>query len=406
MPKLYAKRLDVVEPSPTLAITAKAKELKSQGKDVISFGAGEPDFDTPEHIKEAAKKAMDAGQTKYTPVDGTLALKDAIVEKFKRDNGLEYDRKEIIVGAGGKQVIYNYFLATLNPGDEVVIPAPYWVSYADIVRMAEGVPVIVNAKPENSYLIQPEELEANITKNTKVLLLNSPSNPTGFAYERSALEKLGEIVLKKDINVLSDDIYEKIIYDGFEFSNLAMLGAELKERTFIVNGVSKAYSMTGWRIGYGAGDRDIVKNMGTIQSQSTSNPASISQAAATAALNGDQSCVTVMVEAFVKRRDLILQRLNAMKGVHCMKPQGAFYAFPDVSELFQTDAFQKAKKESGEKSDSKLFCSMLLDQFGVAAVPGIAFGDDSSLRLSYAMSESDIEKGMDKLEQMVTLLSK
>ncbi|TGK04088.1 pyridoxal phosphate-dependent aminotransferase [Leptospira langatensis] len=400
-----ARRLDVIEPSPTLAISAKAAELKKKGEDIVSFGAGEPDFETPVHIKEAAKKAIDKGQTRYTAVSGTVELKNAIITKFKRDNGLEYSTNQIIVGTGGKQVIYNFFLATLNPGDEVIIPAPYWVSYADIVRLAEGKAVILPTKKEEGFLLSPEQLEKAITPKTKVVILNSPSNPTGSAYTRSQLEALGKVILKHKIMVLSDDIYECINFDGFQFSNIAMISPELKELTFVTNGVSKAYSMTGWRIGYGAGPVDIIRNMDTIQSQSTSNPSSISQAAAEAALTGDQACVAEMAKAFQKRRDLIIGLLNAIPGVEVNVPQGAFYVFPYLSGVYETEGFKKLAASSSEKSKSKIFCAHLLEKYKVAAVPGIAFGDDNALRLSYAMGEEDIKKGVSRISDMVRDLS-
>jgi aspartate aminotransferase len=399
--KLVAKRLDVVEPSPTLAITAKANALKASGLDVVGFGAGEPDFDTPDHIKKAAEKAMLSGKTKYTPVSGTPGLKEAIIEKFQKDNGLKYEKNQIIVGTGGKQVIYNFFMATLNPGDEVIIPAPYWVSYADIVRLAEGVPVIVSTTPENNFQITPDQLKKAITPKTKVFIFNSPSNPTGAAYSRKDVEALCQVLEKEEILILSDDIYEKILYDGMEFFNPAMVSPGMKERTFIVNGVSKAYSMTGWRIGYGAGNAEIVKNMDTMQGQSTSNASSISQAAAEEALRGDQACVEEMKKAFDHRRKLIVGLLNEISGFRCNLPQGAFYAFPYIDGVYSFPKFKEAFEQSGETSKSKFFCDILLDKYQVAAVPGIAFGDDQSLRLSYALGESDIKKGVERIKKMV-----
>lgn len=399
--KLVAKRLDVVEPSPTLAITAKANQLKASGLDVVGFGAGEPDFDTPAHIKDAAKKAMDQGKTKYTPVSGTVSLRDAIIQKFKNDNGLVYERNQIIVGTGGKQVLYNFFMATLNPGDEVVIPAPYWVSYADIVRLAEGIPVIVPTDIASGFKITAEQLEKAITPKTKVFIFNSPSNPTGAAYTRKDVEKLVSVLEPKDIITLSDDIYEKIIYDGLEFVNPAMISSKMKEKTFVVNGVSKAYSMTGWRIGYAAGNVEIIKNMDTMQGQSTSNASSISQAAAEAALLGDQKPVEEMRLAFDKRRKLIVSLLNEIPGVQCRMPEGAFYAFPYLTGVFELDGFKKLALEKKETSMSKLFCDVLLDKYNVAAVPGIAFGDDKAIRLSYALGEKDIEKGISRVKQMI-----
>ncbi|MCP5502069.1 MAG: pyridoxal phosphate-dependent aminotransferase [Leptospiraceae bacterium] len=403
---LQAKRLDVIEPSPTLAITAKANALKAEGKDVIGFGAGEPDFDTPEHIKKAAIRAMEAGKTKYTPVAGTVSLKDAIIRKFERDNQLKYGRNNIIVGVGGKQVIYNFFLATLNPGDEVIIPAPYWVSYADIVKLAEGVPVIVKTKAENNFLITPEELKQAITPRTKVFLFNSPSNPTGAAYSKAQQEKLCEVLLQKEILIFTDDIYEKIIYDGFEFFNPAMLSAELKERTFIANGVSKTYSMTGWRIGYGAGNETIINNISTMQSQSTSNATSIAQYAAEEALNGSQECVEEMRQAFDKRRKSIVSLLNAIPGVDCNTPQGAFYVFPYIQKVYELDGFQKLLQNTKETSKSKIFCDHLLSKYEVAVVPGSAFGDDDGIRLSYALSQGDIDKGVARIHKLVEDLQK
>jgi len=398
---LQANRLNVVEPSPTLAITARANALKAEGKDVVGFGAGEPDFDTPEHIKEAAKVAMQKGMTKYTPVSGTVSLKDAILEKFKRDNKLTYDRKNIIVGVGGKQVIYNFFMATLNPGDEVIIPAPYWVSYADIVRLAEGTPKIVKTSPKNNFQITPSELEANINSNTKVFIFNSPSNPTGAAYKKKDIEAICEILLKHKILILSDDIYEKVLYDGFEFFNPAMLSEELKDRTFVINGVSKAYSMTGWRIGYGAGNPEIIKNMDTMQGQSTSNATSIAQAAAEEALKGDQACISNMVTAFDDRRKKIVSALRAIPGFECNMPQGAFYVFPYINEIYSWPKFQNLMKGKESTPKSKIFCDYLLEKYEVAAVPGIAFGDDDALRLSYALGQSAIDKGVERISKMV-----
>lgn len=395
-----ARRLDVVEPSPTLAITAKANAMKAEGKDVVGFGAGEPDFDTPVHIKNAAKLAMDKGMTKYTPVSGTVSLKDAIIQKFKRDNNLTYDRKNIIVGVGGKQVIYNFFMATLNPGDEVIIPAPYWVSYADIVRLAEGTPVIVQTTPENNFQISPEQLKKAITPKTKVFIFNSPSNPTGAAYSKKDIEALCEVLIKHQILIMSDDIYEKVIYDGLEFYNPAMISPELKERTFVINGVSKAYSMTGWRIGYGAGHPEIVKNMDTMQGQSTSNATSIAQAAAEEALKGDQACIAEMLAAFDDRRKKIVKALNEIPGFNCRTPQGAFYVFPYVTELYKTRGFQELLAKDPNGSKSKILCDLLLEKYEVAVVPGIAFGDDSAIRLSYALGQAAIDKGVARIAKM------
>ncbi|MCB1189826.1 MAG: pyridoxal phosphate-dependent aminotransferase [Leptospiraceae bacterium] len=402
---LKANILDAVEPSPTLAITAKAKAMKDAGKDVVGFGAGEPDFDTPEHIKEAAKKAMDKGLTKYTPVSGIVSLRDAIIQKFERDNNLKFDRKNIIVGTGGKQVIYNFFMATLNPGDEVIVPGPYWVSYCDIVSLAGGKPVVIDSTPKSNFQITAKQLEEKITNKTKVLILNSPSNPTGTVYTKTVMEEMIEVVLKHNMMIMTDDIYEKIIYDGVRFYNPAMLSAEVRERTFIVNGVSKSYSMTGWRIGYGAGHPTIIENMDTVQGQSTSNASSISQAAAEEAIKGDQSFIQTMVTAFDDRRKKAVKFLNEIQGISCNMPQGAFYVFPYINEAYELPGFQKLLKESGETSKSKFFCAHLLEKYLVAAVPGIAFGDDNAIRISYAISQPQIDKGLERIRQMIKDLS-
>lgn len=398
---LKAKILDAVEPSPTLEITAKAKAMKAEGKDVVGFGAGEPDFDTPDHIKEAAKKAMDKGLTKYTPVSGTVSLKDAVIQKFERDNKLKYDRKNIIIGTGGKQVIYNFFMATLNPGDEVIIPTPYWVSYCDIVKLAGGKPVFVQTPSENDFQIDKKELESKVSSNTKVLILNSPSNPTGGVFSKATLEGIIEVALKNKILIMTDDIYEKIVYDGVEFYNPATLSEEVREQTFIINGVSKAYSMTGWRIGYAAGNPEIISNMSTIQGQSTSNPSSISQAAAEEALNGDQSSIQKMVSTFDERRKKVVTSLNDIQGIKCNTPKGAFYVFPNIEEVYQQPGFQKILASSTETSKSKVFCAHLLEKYLVAAVPGIAFGDDNAVRISYAISQEQIDKGLGRIQEMV-----
>lgn len=397
-----ANRLKVVEPSPTLAITARAKELQAAGSDVIGFGAGEPDFDTPDHIKEAAITAMKNGQTKYTAVGGTPALKKAVIEKFKRDNNLEYKPAEITVSSGGKQVIYNLFMATLNPGDEVIIPAPYWVSYADIVRLAEGKPVLVQCPIEQNYLPEPEQIKAAITPATRAILINSPSNPTGAMFSEQQMKAIAEVLRPhENIMIVTDDIYENIVFDKRKFSNIPMVAPDLKERTFIVHGVSKAYSMTGWRIGYGAGADYVIKNMETIQGQSTSNACSISQAAAVAALTGDQSCVSEMLIAFEKRRDLVLRMLKSIPAVKVQQPQGAFYIFPEISEIYKLDKFQALLKGKNETSNSRMFCAHLLDHYQVAAVPGVAFGEDAGLRISYALGEDDIRKGIERMGNMV-----
>lgn len=401
--EIVAKRLDVIEPSPTLAITARAKELRSMGKDVIGFGAGEPDFDTPDHIKEAAIEAIKNGQTKYTPVGGTPALKKAILDKFERDNKLSYELNQITASTGGKQVLFNLFLAHLNPGDEVIIPAPYWVSYADIVRIAEGKPVLVNSTITQNYIPAISDIEKAITPKTKAIIINSPSNPTGAAFPRQTLEQLSELLRKhSNILIVTDDIYEHIIYTDEPFSNIPMVAPDLKERTVVVNGVSKAYSMTGWRLGYAAGPASLIKAMETIQGQSTSNPCSITQAAAVAALSDSQDCVAEMLAAFRTRRDLVERMLGAIPGVKTFVPQGAFYIFPDISEIYDLPKFRSMLDQSNDQSKSKVFCKHLLDHYEVAAVPGIAFGDDNGLRISYALGEDSLRKGVERLGQMVS----
>ncbi|MBI3395094.1 MAG: pyridoxal phosphate-dependent aminotransferase [Spirochaetia bacterium] len=400
--RFYASRLGVVEPSPTLAVTARAKELRAAGKDIIGFGAGEPDFDTPDHIKRAAIKAIEEGQTKYTGVGGTPALKKAIIEKFRRENSLEYTPSQVTASTGGKQVLYNLFQAVINPGDEVVIPAPYWVSYADMVRLAEGTPVIVYCPVAQNYLITADQLRKAITPRTKAVIINSPSNPTGATFTKEQLLEIGRVLLEfPDLLIVSDDIYEHIIYDGLRFFNLPLLMPELKSRTFVVNGVSKAYSMTGWRIGFGAGDAQIIENMETIQGQSTSNPCSIAQAAAVAALLESQDCVEQMRRAFEQRRGLVHRMFQAIPGTKTNMPQGAFYIFPDLTDIYQTPKFQALKKKGTEESDSKVLCAHLLDHYEVAAVPGIAFGDDRGLRISYALDETSLRKGLERFGNMV-----
>jgi aspartate aminotransferase len=397
-----AERLNVIEPSPTLAITARARELKAAGRDVIGFGAGEPDFDTPEHIKEAARRAMAAGQTKYTAEGGSPAAKKAVIEKFRRENGLEFKPTEVTLSNGGKQVLYNLFLSTLNPGDEVVIPAPYWVSYADMARMAQAVPKFVYSGIDHGYLITPEQLDAAITPKTRLVIINSPNNPTGAAYTKNQLEALGRVLLKHShVLICSDDIYEHIVYGDLKFYNLLMLFPELRERTFIVNGVSKAYSMTGWRIGVGAGPDYIIKNMEKLQGQSTSNPCSIAQAAAIAAFSESQDCVEEMRVAFEKRRELVYRMLQAMPGVRAIMPQGAFYMFPDIHEVYANPRFQAILKEKNDASPSRAFCAHLLDHYDVAAVPGSAFGDDNALRISYALDEDSLRRGLERLGTMI-----
>jgi len=398
---LIATRLGFIKPSPTLAVSAKASELKLSGVDVISLGAGEPDFDTPENIKLAAIAAIKAGATKYTNVDGMPELKKAVCKKFKRENGLEYLPEQIIIGTGGKQVIYNLFMATLNKGDEVIIPAPYWVSYPDIVLLAEGKPVIIEAHLETGFKIMPESLDAAITDKTKWFVLNSPSNPSGAAYSKQDLLLLANILRKyHHVQIMSDDIYEHITFDRFKFYNLVAVAPDLKERIFIVNGVSKAYSMTGWRIGYGAGNKDIIKAMALIQSQSTSNPSSISQMAAIEALIGIQNYIPKNALSFEKKRDLVFSLLSRIKNLECYKPEGAFYLFIRCMKLFGK------KTPSGKllKNDNDV-ATYLLENGNVAVVPGIAFGLEGYFRISYATSEELLVKACQRIEMCINQLT-
>ncbi|MGD9391159.1 MAG: pyridoxal phosphate-dependent aminotransferase [Thioalkalispiraceae bacterium] len=385
-------RVQRVKPSPTLAVTARANELKAQGKAIIGLGAGEPDFDTPEHIKQAAIEALNNGFTKYTAVDGTADLKTAVINKFKRDNGFDYTAEQILVSCGGKQSFYNLCQALLNEGDEVIIPAPYWVSYPDMVLLADGQPVIVEAGIEQQFKITPEQLEAAISPRTRLFVINSPSNPSGLAYSRAELKALGDVLLKHpDILIATDDMYEHIIWTEEGFLNILNACPELYERTVVLNGVSKAYSMTGWRIGYAAGPAELIKAMKKIQSQSTSNPTSISQVAATAALNGDQSCVAEMLKAFKARHDLVIDGLNTINGFHCLRGDGTFYAFPDVRGLIA--------RLDGIETDVQL-AEYLLEKAEIALVPGSAFGLEGHLRLSFATSTENLETALERLRKI------
>lgn len=396
---ILSRRARNLKPSPTLAINAKAKALQAQGIHVISFGAGEPDFDTPENIKEAAIKAIKEGFTKYTPVGGIDELKDAIIKKFQRDNGLIYKRSEILVSCGGKHSFYNLAQAIFDQGDEVIIPSPYWVSYPPMVALAEANPVILETKEEDEFKLRIEELKKAITPRTKALVLNSPSNPTGSVYTKEDLEKIAELALEKNFFVISDEIYEKIVYDDFKFISIASLGEEIKKKTIIVHGVAKTYAMTGWRIGYTAGPEEIISAMSNIQSQSTSNPTSISQKASVEALLGPQDEVKSMVSEFEKRRNYIVQRLNEIPGVHCLKPMGAFYVFPNFSSYY-------GQSYQGRKiSNSTELADYFLEVARVAVVPGIEFGADQFLRLSYATSMEDIKEGLDRIEEALKRLS-
>ena len=396
---VLSNRAKSLKPSPTLAINAKAKSMQAQGIHVISFGAGEPDFDTPENIKQAAKRAIDQGFTKYTPVGGIDELKDAIIEKFKRDGGLTYKRSEILVSCGGKHSFYNLAQAIFDQGDEVITPAPYWVSYPPMVALANATPLIVETTEKNEFKITPEELKKAISQKTKALIINSPSNPTGSAYTKKELEKIAEIALSNNIFIISDEIYEKIVYDGFEFASIASLSEEMKEKTIIVHGVAKTYAMTGWRIGYTAGSEEIISAMNNIQSQSTSNPTSISQKASVEALTGSQDEVGKMVSAFSQRRNYIVDRLNKIPGVSCYKPMGAFYVFPNFSSHY-------GKSYQGKRiENSTHLADFFLDVARVAVVPGVEFGADPFQRLSYATSMKDIQEGLNRIEESLKKLS-
>lgn len=388
-----SERIKWIKPSPTLAITAKAQSMRAAGRNIINFGAGEPDFDTPDHIKKAAISAIEAGFTKYTPVGGIDELKDAIIAKLKHDNGLEYGRPNIFVSCGAKHTLFNLAQVLFEAGDEVIIPAPYWVSYPDIVVLSGATTVVVSTTEEDGFKLKADDLARAVTSKTRAVIINSPSNPTGMAYSEAELKALAEVVLEKDLIVISDDIYEKIAYEGFRFANIAMTGKEIKERTIVVNGVSKAYSMTGWRIGYAAGPQDVISAATDYQSQNTSNPTSISQKAAAAALKGDQTPAATMVKEFQKRRDYTVDTLNGIKGIRCMKPQGAFYAFPNTADLY-------GKSFRGRRVEGSVdLAAYLLDEAEVAVVPGEPFGSDEHIRLSFATSMENIEEGLKRIRQ-------
>ena len=397
---IISDSLKRIKPSPTIAVSQKAKELKAAGKDVIGLGAGEPDFDTPDNIKNAAIKAIKDGDTKYTTVDGTNLLKQAIVNKFKKENNLTYSIDQITVGAGGKHVIYNLMMATLNKGDEVIIPAPYWVSYPDIVLLAGASPVVIECSEEQGFKLSAKDLESKINNNTKWLILNSPSNPTGACYSEQEIKNLSHVLKRNPhVNILSDDIYEHIIYDEFKFFTIAQI-PEIKNKVVTMNGVSKSYSMTGWRIGYAAGDKEVIKAIAKIQSQSTTNPSSISQAAAVEALNGKQDFISVRAKAFQERRDFVVNFLNAIEGISCIKPDGAFYVFPSCKGLIGK------KDKNGKKinSDSD-FVEFLLESNGVAVVQGSAFGLEGFFRISYATSMDKLKDAMERIKNFCESLN-
>ena len=396
-----ADRLSAIKPSPTMAVSNMAAELKAAGRDVIGLGAGEPDFDTPEHVKAAAVKAMADGKTKYTAVDGIAELKQAIIDKFKRENNIDCTAAEVSVGTGGKQVLYNALLASVNPGDEVIIPAPYWVSYPDIVLLAEGTPVIVECPASAGFKMTPAQLEAAITPNTKWVILNSPSNPSGAGYTRDDLVALAEVIRKhENLYVLTDDMYEHLVYGDFKFATLAEVAPDLRDRTVTLNGVSKSYCMTGWRIGYATGPQPLIKGMAKLQSQSTSSPNSIAQHAAVAALNGSLDFMRSNLAAFDERRQLVVSALNAIDGVECADPQGAFYVFPSIAGVIG-----RKRPDGGVISNDGDLVTWLLGDGGVAAVQGAAFGLEPHFRISYATSTAALEDACQRIHASINKLS-
>jgi aspartate aminotransferase len=393
-----AARAERLKPSATLAITAKAKTLKAEGVDVVGFGAGEPDFDTPINIKEEAIRAIKEGFTKYTAVGGIDELKNAIIHRIKDDHGIQYEKSEIIVSCGAKHTLYNLSQALFENGDEVIIPSPYWVSYPEQVTLAGAKPLFIETREEDGFKINPDELRKLITKKTKALILNYPSNPTGATYNEDDLRDIVDVVTKAGILIISDEIYEKIVYDGITHTPVVTLGDEVKKFTILVNGVSKSYSMTGWRIGYAAGDKRIIEAMSKLQGQSTSNPTSISQKAAIEALNGPQEEVKRMAKEFERRKNYVVERLNKIPGFRCFNPQGAFYVFPNISKFF-------GKRHAGKEINNSLdFTNFLLEEAKVAVVPGIEFGADNYVRISYATSMEEIKKGVDRIEKVIEKL--
>jgi aspartate aminotransferase len=395
MSLFLSKKALSISPSSTLAIDAKFKSMKAKGIDVVGFGAGEPDFDTPAHIKEAAIKAINEGFTKYTPASGMPQLREAVCRKFKRDNGLDYSPEQIVVSNGAKHSLVNAFMAICDPGDEVIIPAPFWVSYPEMVKMADGVPVFLNTSEENNFKFTVEDLKKAITAKTRALVLNSPSNPTGMVYSREELKEIAEVAVQNNIYIISDEIYEKLIYDGMEHTSIATFGDEIKDLTIIINGVSKTYAMTGWRIGYTASNAKIAKVMGNIQSHATSNPNSIAQVAAIAALDGPQDDIEVMRKAFIERRDYMVDRINSIEGLSCSKPQGAFYVMMNIKSLLGKEFYGRVITNSDE------FADVLLEKANVALVPGSGFGAEEYVRWSYATSMQNIVEGLNRIEKFI-----
>ncbi|MBZ4646815.1 MAG: aminotransferase class [Clostridia bacterium] len=395
MSLFLSKKALSISPSSTLAIDAKFKSMKAKGIDVVGFGAGEPDFDTPAHIKEAAIKAINEGFTKYTPASGMPQLREAVCRKFKRDNGLDYSPEQIVVSNGAKHSLVNAFMAICDPGDEVIIPAPFWVSYPEMVKMADGVPVFLNTSEENNFKFTVEDLKKAITAKTRALVLNSPSNPTGMVYSREELKEIAEVAVQNNIYIISDEIYEKLIYDGMEHTSIATFGNEIKDLTIIINGVSKTYAMTGWRIGYTASNAKIAKVMGNIQSHATSNPNSIAQVAAIAALDGPQDDIEVMRKAFIERRDYMVDRINSIEGLSCSKPQGAFYVMMNIKSILGKEFYGRVITNSDE------FADVLLEKANVALVPGSGFGAEEYVRWSYATSMQNIVEGLNRIEKFI-----
>ncbi len=398
---IIADRMSAIKPSPTMAVTAKAAELKAQGIDIIGLGAGEPDFDTPDHIKEAGKAAIDAGKTKYTPTNGTPELRKAVVDKFKRENGLEYDISQVHIGVGGKQVLFNALMSTVNPGDEVLIPAPYWVSYPDMVLIAGGTPVFIECTEDEQFKLSPAKLEAAITDKTKWLILNSPSNPTGAAYTAADLQAVADVLLKHPhVWVMTDDMYEHLVYDDFEFKTIAQVEPKLFDRTLTINGVSKAFAMTGWRMGYACGPLDLIKAMNNIQSQSASHTSSITQAACVVALNGPIDFLAERNAVYKQRRDLVVEMLNQAEGINCLTPEGAFYVYPSIA-----GCMGKTSKGGRKISTDSDFVSALLEEEAVASVQGEAFGLSPHFRISYATSTEALKEACTRIQRFCASLS-
>ena len=397
---ILSENISRIKPSATMAVTNKARELKAAGADIIGLGAGEPDFDTPENIKKAAIEAINNGETKYTAVDGTLSLKNAIIEKFKRENNIIYSADQISVGTGGKQIIFNALLASVDPGDEVIIPAPYWVSYPDIVAFAGGKSIFVECDENSNFKITAEQLSQNINEKTKWVILNSPSNPTGICYSEAELFEISKVIESNShVNVMTDDIYEHLVYDEFIFKTISEVNPNIKDQTLIINGVSKAYAMTGWRIGYAAGEKKLIKAMGKLQSQSTSNPSSISQAAAVEALSGDQNFLKSRAEVFKKRRDFVVNSLNKIDGITCIKPEGAFYVFPNCTGLVG-----KKTKNGKVLNNDEDIVTALLEEAGVAVVQGSAFGLQGYFRISYATSDELLSSACERISNFCSEL--